>query len=1046
MERSMSNEGNRPEEALTSSEQELRLLVEAIPALVWRAGPDGNIEYVNKRVLEYLGAPLSEVIGWRWMEKVHPDDVAFKVRTWLKNLESGNPHDAVCRIRGADGRYRWFEVRGEPLRASDGTVPSWYGVLIDIDDRKAEEAVRESEYKLRQIIDTVPGLIWSTGPDGEPTHINQRMLDYSGMRFEDFKHVGWKALVHPDDFPESAKAYYHAIQSGTSYQGVVRLRRADGEFRWHHARCEPLRDQQGRIIQWYGLCVDTDEAQLQAILNVIPAYTWYAAPSGALTFVNKRTADYLGLPKDHPLRFGIDVGAQYDAHIPFLHPDDQERSRKAWPENMRTGEASEFSFRVRNAEGGYRWFLSRVEPLRASDGTLLQWVGVNLDIEELKRAEQALRESESNLRQIIDTVPGLLWSIGPDGELTQINQGVLDYSGMRFEDHLGYYKFHHPDDLSDALNAFSHAMQTGTSYQALSRLRRANGEYRWHQVRAQPLRDREGRIVQWYGLSVDIEERKQAEDRLRRSEAYLAEAQRLSHTGSFGWTPSTGELHWSDETFRILEYEPSIMPTIERVLQRIHPDDRAMVRQLLDETSRGEKDFDVTHRLLMPDGSVKFAHVLSHPLKDAAGNLEVVGAVMDVTENSCLYRDLAEREAKIRRFVEANIIGVFVWDLEGRIIEANKAFLRTVGYDREDLVSGRVRWPSLTPPELHENDERTLAELKATGTVQPCEREYLRKDGSRVPVLMGSTLFEESGNEGLAFVLDLTERKRAERDVKLGTEALREMRLQLEHANRLATMGQLTASIAHEVNQPIGASVTNAQAALRWLVGPKPDLEEARQALGRIVRDGHRAGAVVGRIRDLVKKAPPRKDLVEINSAIREIIEVARNEALKNGVSVHTELAEDLPVIHRDRVELQQVLLNLIINAVEAMRDMSEEPRDVLIMSAKTEADEVLVSVRDSGPGLAPAIRDSLFKAFQTTKPSGLGLGLSICRSIIESHGGRLWASANAPRGAIFQFTLPAETVAPKPEENRAHAPAVISPATSGLDPSADRVLSRKAS
>jgi len=240
-------------------------------------------------------------------------------------------------------------------------------------------------------------------------------------------------------------------------------------------------------------------------------------------------------------------------------------------------------------------------------------------------------------------------------------------------------------------------------------------------------------------------------------------------------------------------------------------------------------------------------------------------------------------------------------------------------------------------------------------------------------------------------------------------EALREMRLQLEHANRLATMGQLTASIMHEVNQPIGASVTNAQAALRWLDGPKPDLEEARQALGRIVRDGHRAGAVVGRIRDLVKKAPPRKDLVEINSAIREIIEVARNEALKNGVSVHTELAEDLPFIHGDRVELQQVLLNLIINAVEAMRDMSEGPRDVLIMSAKTEADGVLVSVRDSGPGLAPAIRDSLFKAFQTTKPSGLGLGLSICRSIIESHGGRLWASANAPRGAVFQFTLPAD-------------------------------------
>src|SRR5580704_13519515 len=182
MERSMSREDNRAEEALTSSEQELRVLVEAIPALVWRAGQDGNIEYVNKRVLEYLGAPLSEVIGWGWMDKVHPDDVAFKVRTWLQNLESGKPHDAVCRFRGADGQYRWFEVRGEPLRASDGTVLSWYGVLIDIDDRRrAEEALRESEYKLRQIIETVPSLLWSLGPHGEQTQLNQRALDYIGV-------------------------------------------------------------------------------------------------------------------------------------------------------------------------------------------------------------------------------------------------------------------------------------------------------------------------------------------------------------------------------------------------------------------------------------------------------------------------------------------------------------------------------------------------------------------------------------------------------------------------------------------------------------------------------------------------------------------------------------------------------------------------------------------------------------------------------------------------------------------------------------------------
>ena len=207
-------------------------------------------------------------------------------------------------------------------------------------------------------------------------------------------------------------------------------------------------------------------AQLQASLNVIPAYTWYAAPSGGLTFVNKRTADYLGLPKDHPLRFGIDIGAQWDAHIPLLHPDDHEKSRKSWSTCLRTGEFAEESFRVRNAQGDYRWFRSRVEPLRASDGTLLQWVGLNVDIEELKCAEQALRESEYKLRQIIDTVPSLLWSAGPDGEPTHVSQRLLDYSGMRFEEfkHVGWKAFVHPDDFPETAKAYYHAIQTGTSY------------------------------------------------------------------------------------------------------------------------------------------------------------------------------------------------------------------------------------------------------------------------------------------------------------------------------------------------------------------------------------------------------------------------------------------------------------------------------------------------------------------------------------------------------------------------------------------------------
>jgi PAS domain S-box-containing protein len=364
-------------------------------------------------------------------------------------------------------------------------------------------------------------------------------------------------------------------------------------------------------------------------------------------------------------------------------------------------------------------------------------------------------------------------------------------------------------------------------------------------------------------------------------------------------------------------------------------------------------------------------------------------------------------QSKIRCLVNSNIIGICIWDVEGRIIEANEAFLHIVGYGRGDLASGRLRWTELTPSEWREADEQALSELAANGICKPFEKEYFRKDGSRVPVLVGAALLEERRDEDVAFVLDLTERKRAEAQARESERRYHEAQMELAHANRVATMGQLTASIAHEVKQPIAATVSSAQAGLRWLIREPPDLEEVRQALACIAKDGKRAGDVVGRIRDLIQKAPPRKDRFDLNGAIREVIELTRGEAVKNGVSVQTELTDNLPLIDGDRVQLQQVMLNLIINAVEAMSGLTEGPRELLISTGKAKMGGVLVTVRDSGPGLTPAALERLFQAFYTTKPNGLGMGLSICRSIIEAHHGRLWATANSPDGAVFQFTLP---------------------------------------
>ncbi|MGF6818473.1 PAS domain S-box-containing protein [Paraburkholderia atlantica] len=375
-------------------------------------------------------------------------------------------------------------------------------------------------------------------------------------------------------------------------------------------------------------------------------------------------------------------------------------------------------------------------------------------------------------------------------------------------------------------------------------------------------------------------------------------------------------------------------------------------------------------------------------------------------ENARLYRDVAESEAKMRRLVDANIIGFNVWDADGNILEANDVFLRMVGYGRDDLVAGRVRCLDLTAPEKHDDAIRARIELAETGRTKPFEMEYVRKDGGRVPVIVGFAASDANGRKGVAFVLDLTEQKQAEKKVRESEERYREVQAELAHANRVATMGQLAASIAHELSQPIASTVISAEAALRWLDREPADIDEASRALDSIVGGANRAADVLGRIRQLVTKAPRRKEPVHINEVIREIADLVQGEARKSGAQLEMQLAEGLPFVEGDRVELQQVLLNLIINALEALNDI-DGVRRVCISTTETEDACVLVTVRDSGPGFGPNGTEHAFTAFYTTKATGLGMGLSICRSIIDAHGGRLWATDSSPRGAVVQFTVP---------------------------------------
>jgi PAS domain S-box-containing protein len=377
-------------------------------------------------------------------------------------------------------------------------------------------------------------------------------------------------------------------------------------------------------------------------------------------------------------------------------------------------------------------------------------------------------------------------------------------------------------------------------------------------------------------LREQLTERRRAEEELRRSEAYLAEGQRTSHTGSWGWNVATGTLFWSQEHFRIFGFDPgTAKPSYRMFLERIHPKDRLFVEHAVDRAVRERSDLEMDYRIVLPDGSTKYLQSLGHPvIRDSGDLVEFVGTVIDATE-----------------------------------------------------------------------------------------------------------------------------RKRAE-------EALREAQAELAHVTRVTTLGEMTASIAHEINQPLAAVVNNASACLRWLAGQVPNLEEARQSAALIIADGHRAGEIISRIRALAKKAPPQKDWVNINETILEVIALARSEVEGNRVSLQTQLSDDVPLIVGDRIQLQQVILNLITNAIEAMSGVGERPRVVQVGSSKDESQGVRITVRDSGTGLDPKSLDHLFTAFYTTKPQGMGMGLAISRSIIEAHGGRLWAVPNDGAGATFQFTL----------------------------------------
>jgi PAS domain S-box-containing protein len=615
------------------------------------------------------------------------------------------------------------------------------------------------------------------------------------------------------------------------------------------------------------------ERDSRLLVHTIPGLVAILTPAGEVDVVNHELVEYCGQTLEAMKQWGTNG---------TVHVDDLPRIGPVFTQAIMSGDSYDFEARIRRFDGVYRWCQVRGLPFRDPIGRIARWYVLLFDIDDRKRAENALRESERESRLIVDSIPGLIATFTPAGELEFVNRPILDYFGKTLEElkDWGTGNATHPDDLPRIVERFARSVASGDPFEFEVRGRRFDGVYRWFQSRGFPLRDPNGHIVRWYNLLIDIDERKRAEEELRLSEAFLAEAQHLSRVGSFFWRVATDEIMWSEQLYRIFEIDRDVRVTFAVIATRVHPEDLSTFKEQIERSRRTRSDVQLEIRLQMPDRAVKYVNVVAH-CRDVSGQLEYIGAVQDVTQR------------------------------------------------------------------------------------------------------------------------------------RLSEEALAKVRSELAYVARATSLGVLTASIAHEVNQPLAGIITNASTCLRMLGADPPDVDGARETARRTIRDGNRASDVVTRLRALFSKKGFTLEPLDLNEAIREVIALSLSDLQRQRVMLQPELADDLPIITGDRIQLQQVILNLLRNASDAMVDVHERPRLLTIKTEREDGNRVRVSVRDAGAGLATESLDSLFDAFYTTKSGGMGIGLFVSRSIVERHQGRLWTEPNDGPGATFSFSIPSQTTRP---------------------------------
>jgi len=912
-------------------------VVDKLPDMAWTASLDGCLASVNQAWRAYAGRSPDALGEHAWQALAHPDDLPALQHGWSAIRQSGVPQDLQARLRRHDGVYRRFLLRARPLTDHHGEPAGWCGQNIDIEDLLPTAVTGETQ----ELIDSIPALISLMTPAGELECVNRHNSDYLGASLEELRHWTTSDTLHPDDLPHALAAWKHSVASGEPYNIQQRVRGADGLYRWFHVRALPHRDAQGNIQRWFVLKVDIDEQKrdqaliaqaqqslahaleevrdsedrLRTLIDAVPGFVWRTDPGGSVEFLNQRWFDYTGMTAESAAGVGW---------MSALHPDDAPALGEYWQGLLAAGRAGEFEARLRRFDGSYRWFLIRAVPQLDAAGRVLKWYGGNTDIDVRKRAELLLAGEKRllglmaggcALPQVLETLcelveanlegsrcaitlvaprrgrqaeaaPRLQAGAAPhlpaalcgivDGQPSEAlgspqTQAVLEKATVQI-DHLGH-DGRWPAWRQRALGCGLYAL---AATPVISTDGEVSGVLSVYFTRP-PATDEAQRalIAQFTHLASIAIERSRSEAALRQSEAFLAKAQRISLTGTFSWRVDNDEIACSEEIYRLLELEPGLTPSFELIFSRVHPDDRATLQALLERQRVQRGDFEHEHRLLLPGAVVRHVHLVAQATREADGALLYIATAQDVTQ-------------------------------------------------------------------------RRLAE-----------------------------------------------------------ETLSRTRAELAHVARVASLGALTASIAHEVNQPLAGIITNASTCLRMLGAQTPNLEGARETARRTIRDGNRAADVIKRLRALFARHEAVSEPVDLNEAAREVIAMLHNELQRHGVTVLPTLTQALPAVDGDRVQLQQVILNLILNAIDALGEVHDRPRQLRISTGHDLDASIFLAVRDNGAGFAPEDAGRLFDAFFSTKQAGMGIGLWVSRSIIEHHAGRIWATTHDGPGATFLFALP---------------------------------------